>query len=298
MTSALQHSRTRRPGMVNPALAYVPALSGLVIHTDSGPADPDYVMFWTKSGDPMSYDLGDGTTGSSNTGSTAHAYAGSGIKTIQVWPDDDWSGFTRFESQGVQNLGIVPSFAMCTALQECWIQYNAFSGVLPSFAACTALTVFLAHSNLLSGTLPSFATCTNMHYFQIEDNNFSGALPSFAACTALIKLHAQNNLTLSGTIPDFAPCTVLEELNLANNAFTGYTSGSFATQAVLNTLLLSYNSLPQAAVDAILADLVTSLSLSGRVTCYVDLTGPAMSPPSNHTNHDILEAAGWTVNIL
>jgi len=296
VTSALQHSRTRRPGMVNPALVFVPTMLGLVIHTDCGPADPDYVLYWTKSGGVMWYDLGDGTTGSSNTGSTAHAFAGTGTKTVQIWPDDDWSGFTRFQCDGMHNLGAVPSFAMCTALQECWIQYNAFSGTLPSFAACTAMTVFLAHGNLLSGTLPSFAACTGMQYFQVNDNGFSGALPSFAACTALIKFRAENNLTLSGVIPDFSTCVAMEEFNCANNAFTGYTHGSFSAMPSLNSVVVSYNTWSQSEVDALLAELVASLSLSGRVVCYVAVNGTGMAAPSSATDANILRAAGWTVD--
>lgn len=253
MANALQHSRNRRPGMVNLDLAYVPTLVGLIFHTDSSPADSDYEMGWSKSGGPMWYDLGDGTVGSDMSGVT-HAYAGTGVKTVQLWPGDDWSGFTRFNSNDHQNLGAFPSFAACINLVE--LRFDDNTGI--------------------TGSLPSFNVCTLLEELHINVPQFTGVIPTFHNCTHLVEVYIPMNV---GT------------------GFTGYTSGSFNNQANLYSLSFYGSSLPQADIDALLADLVTSLSLGGRVTCSVTLTGGSNASPSSMTNHDILEAAGWTVDV-
>ena len=49
------------------------------------------------------------------------------------------------------------------------------------------------------------------------------------------------------------------------------------------------------AIDNILADLVTSLSVPSRQAANVDLSGTGNAAPSNSINKNILIAAGWTV---
>jgi hypothetical protein len=155
-----------------------------------------------------------------------------------------------------------------------------FSGALPSFATCTLLEFFTIEVNQFSGNLPSFAACTFLEVFTIFYNEFSGALPSFAACTELETFWIDTN-HFSGTIPDFAPCTKLHNFFSGHNEFTGYTAGGFATQKDMSTLQLDNNNLTEAAVDAILADLVTSLGIPGRIVCNVWLQGAGNSAPSN-----------------
>jgi len=128
---------------------------------------------------------------------------------------------------------------------------------LPSFGAFTGLLTFNAHVNLFAGVLPSFSKCTVMTYCRVRNNSFSSDIPSFAACT------------------------LLTTISFGTNAFSGYVAGCFATQASLSTLNLGTNSLPVASIDAILADLVTSLGLGGRVVCAVTLDGVGNAAPSN-----------------
>lgn len=219
--------------------------------------------------------------------------------------------------------GEIPSFASCTALTTFYAAHNQFSGTLPSFSACTGLVDFSCAANPLTGTLPSFEACTKLAYFHagacdfsgtmpsfatcpnlsvcdLNKANFSGALPSFAANTKLKNFWCNLN-QLSGTIPSFADCTMLETWHGDSNQFTDYIAGSFATQGKLAELHLNINRLPQSAIDAILADLVTSLNISGRVTCEVNLSGAGNAAPSNPTglaNKATLVAAWGTGKVL
>ena len=79
---------------------------------------------------------------------------------------------------------------------------------------------------------------------------------------------------------------------------TGYTPGSFATQANLSDIEIQGNSWDDVAVNACLHDLVTSLSLSGRVVASVDLSGGSMAAPTGDGIADAatLVSAGWTVS--
>ena len=100
-----------------------------------------------------------------------------------------------------------------------------------------------------------------------------------------------------GNVPN-----VSDLINLATfsfeSGFSNYSSGIFVTQANLSTLYLQsngYNQLTQTAIDAILADLVISLSLSGRVICTVDLRYNSTPSATGLADKATLESAGWTV---
>jgi len=217
-----------------------------------------------------------------------------------------------------QLTGQIPSFETCTALVQFTATLNSFVGELPSFAACTAMTYINVSgcvalggilpsfsANVLldtmyagdcnfSGAIPSFAACTVLRNCDLNKANFSGSLPTFAACVLLERFWCNQN-SLTGTIPNFAPCTKLIAWNGDINGFTGYTAGSFATQANLSDLSLFTNSLPQAAVDAVLADCVTSLAIPGRVVCNLQLYDNAVPSAAGLVSKGLLVAAGWTV---
>jgi hypothetical protein len=199
--------------------------------------------------------------------------------------------------------GTLSSFAGMTALEYFNIINTGLTGALPSFSGCTGLKYFFANQVYgLTGSLPSFADSTGLIEFRCDDNTgLTGSLPSFNTCTSLQFLHI-NVPEFTGTIPTFHNCTNLIEVYIPMNVgtgFTGYTSGAFNNQVNLNSLNFYGSSLSQANVDAILADLVTSLGLGGRVTCYVSLDGGSNAHPSGAgiTSHNTLEAAGWTVDI-
>jgi hypothetical protein len=102
----------------------------------------------------------------------------------------------------------------------------------------------------------------------------------------------------SGTIPDITNCTELYRLSLYNNNFSNVVAGSFATQPHCWVISLKGNALTQNAVDQILKDLVTALSLPGALNYrFVYLNEGTNSPPSEvgQGYKNILDAAGWSI---
>jgi hypothetical protein len=221
----------------------------------------------------MTVDWGDGTPIQSHATGLSHTYAGVGIKYVK-FTCPDWTKLTAFDINTDVCRLVLPSFAACTTLNDVRFNSNQFAGTLPSFATCTGLDVWIGYDNLFSGTLPSFAGLSSMYVWYGFANQFSGILPSFATCTALIEFQGQTN------------------------QFSGYTAGGFATQARMTLLRLQTNNLPEASIDAILVDCVTSLALPGRVVCNLNLGGVGNAAPSNPAglaSKATLVAAGWTM---
>jgi hypothetical protein len=167
---------------------------------------------------------------------------------------------------------------------------------LSSSDGWSGLTEIYLNWSHCSGDLLNPSNYINLQTYVCDNNLFTGGIPSFSTATGLLTVHIEYNL-LSGVLPSFANCVSMTYFNVGNNSTTGYIRNGFSTQASLSEIYMTANQWPQAEVDAILAEFVTSLSLPGRVACTVGLNGAGMSPPSSSTNHDILEAAGWTVNI-
>jgi hypothetical protein len=246
-----------------------------------------------KSGTPLWCDFGDGTT-LALTGTIAHSYADASTKTLKVWPVDGWLGLTEFYVDSKKFINGFPDFKSCRNLTFLNASGNQLDGNIPSFSSCPSLIMFRAADNLFSGSLPSFNNCTLLQDFRINGNQLTGTFPSFSNCTVLREFMFYDNL-FSGTIPDFSGCISLQFILGLRNTFTGYTAGSFATQPNINNLRFDGNNLDQTSVDNILADLVTSLGISGRVSCNVQLEGGTNSAPSSVTNKNTLISAGWSV---
>jgi hypothetical protein len=74
------------------------------------------------------------------------------------------------------------------------------------------------------------------------------------------------------------------------------TANTLSTQVAMTTLNLSNDALAAAAVNQVLADLVTSISGRGGVKCITTLNGTNAAPTGTGiTNKATLVAAGWTV---
>jgi len=74
------------------------------------------------------------------------------------------------------------------------------------------------------------------------------------------------------------------------------TANTLSTQVAMTTLNLSNDALTAAAVNQVLADLVTSLTGRGSVKCTTTLNGTNAAPTGTGiTNKATLVAAGWTV---
>jgi hypothetical protein len=222
----------------------------------------------------MTVDWGDSSPTESDATFLEHTYPNTNNKIIEL-SCPDLSKLIDIHSGNSNFVDDMPSFSAYTSLETWDIYYNDFDGSPPSFSACTALTYIDFYSNGLDGNMPSFATCTELTFWGCAINGFTG------------------------TMPDFSPCTKLTVWQADSNNFTGYTIGSFATQKDLGGISFDNNNLTQIAVDAVLADCVTSLSIPGRVTCTVTLDGASMASPSvdGYDDVDTLIAAGWDVTV-
>jgi hypothetical protein len=161
----------------------------------------------------------------------------------------------------------------------------------------------ISHTYANAGTKEARFTCPDWQKLvtlNLQSDACVNAMPNFGLCTGLKDLRVESN-TLTGAIPSFANCTLLEVLHLEDNFFTGY-GGGLTTQKNLWYLNLSttqFPSLLSTEIDAILADLATSLYLSGRVTCTVDLSGTGNGVPSaaGLASKALLDASGWAVTV-
>ena len=163
-----------------------------------------------------------------------------------------------------------------------------------------AHTTGLSHTYAMAGMKKVKFSCadwTKVTTFDVNTDNCLASIPNFSKLSKLVNWRAYAN-QLSGTIPSFAACTALVDWSASINQLSGYTAGSFATQKSLATLHLYANLLPQASIDAILADLVTSLGISGRVACSVNLAGTGNAVPSAAGLADkatLAAVSGWVV---
>lgn len=213
----------------------------------------------------------------------------------------------HYDTQGNLLSGSAPTISSNPLLQYCDFHVNGYTGSVPIIKFCPLLTYYEAHVNNFSGGLPSdfFSNSALLQHFGFGNawgfNNAMGTFPSVSLLTALTYFQIDdtgNGGGFSGTLPSFANSTLLTSWSaFGNTQLTGVTAGSFATQASLATLNLNDLGLSSAAVNQVLADLVTSLGLGGRVACTVNLSGGTSGAPTGTgiTNKATLITAGWTV---
>ena len=149
--------------------------------------------------------------------------------------------------------------------------------------------IYLAYSTF-NGTLPALpAGMTGDIY--LNNSTFNGTLPALPA--GLIGDISLNNSTFNGTLPAL-PAGLTGSIYLQSSTFSGYTAGALATQKSLAYVYLQATT--AAIVNSILADSVTSLSISGRVHEALSIVGSSPAPTGQGlTDKATLIAAGWTV---
>jgi hypothetical protein len=159
-----------------------------------------------------------------------------------------------------------------------------------------------SHSYLADGTKTLrlwMNDWTLLTTFYCNWSHLVGSIPSFSLCTNLTEFIADNNPLLAGIVPDFSACTLLTTfyVQCGGGLLIGYTPGSLATQANLSDINIGGQSWDDVAVNALLHDLVTSLSLGSRVIATVDLSAGSMAAPTGDgiTDAAALVSAGWTV---
>jgi hypothetical protein len=126
----------------------------------------------------------------------------------------------------------------------------------------------------------------------IFSNGMSGSIPSLSTNTALTYLNCTSN-QLTGSIPSLSTNTALTYLNCASNQLTGYAGGGVSI--TLGEFYAQNNLLTQAAVDAILADLVAANRTTGTRVLNLGGTGNATPSAGGLADKATLVSRGWTV---
>jgi len=285
-----QHVHTRYPGIVDPGIN-----QALWYHTDwDGGSYGNYVGpgIAKPGGLPVNIDFGDGSGGLLGVAQTY--YLDNSIKPIKIWSPQGWTGVTGLYGNWGHGVGGLPNPAFLADLTEYVFDNNSFTGSIPSFSRCPGMQNIHIETNQLTGSVPSFVACTGLQFINMSNNSgLSGTLPSFNACTALQEFRCGGG-AMTGVLPSFGACSALTLCEFDWNHFTSVASGCFTTQPNLNRLTLYECSFGNTAIDALLDQLITSLSVPSRVTCFVALDGGGMGVP-NAGKVSTLEAAGWTI---
>jgi hypothetical protein len=217
------------------------------------------------------------------------------------FPVEDMSIFPslyHFDIQG-NAFSSLPLFTNCSALGYVDMHLAlATAAPLPDFRGCPNLQHLSAGDAQPLTTMASFAGLTNLQY--VDAGSFSsGPMGSFAGCTALEHLSLNGGGSFAPICSDLSTCTALTDIAFTVSSMTGVVPGSLATQKNLAGVSFYYCALNAAAVNQVLADLVASLSLSGRVACSVNLTAPSMAAPTGQGLVDkatLNGTAGWSVS--
>ena len=135
---------------------------------------------------------------------------------------------------------------------------------------------------------------TSLTYLHLYSTGVSGDITAVSSLTSLTYLHL-GGTGVSGDITAVSSLTSLMYLYLYSTGVSGATSPTINSIPSLATCSLSSDSLPQVAVDTILSDAVDSLSLGGRVTCALGLSGNAAPSAAGLNDKATLVSAGWTV---
>lgn len=188
-------------------------------------------------------------------------------------------------------IGDPPNVSGNEALEEYWLFINAFTG--PLSALPPSIVVLRAEDCGLTG-LPASINCPNTTIFRGYDNPLNEALPTSIVVSGDFNLA---DCGLTGTIPaGLAASTGLTAVDFNGNSFTGVATNTWRTQGILATLDLSFCGLTPTHLNVILADLVASLDVVGRVTCTVNIRQSSGSVAGQGlTDIATLQAAGWTI---
>lgn len=212
----------------------------------------------------------------------------------------DSAGTLTFSSTATTISTIVAGHSNLKALEA--YNFASLTGDPSGLSSLSSLiSVDLSHSGV-SGSLPDFTSLVNLKYLNCEGcSSVSGsALTGISAATEL-RLLAINGTHYPIVLPDISGLTKLEYLDLGSTGLTGYTSGSLRTQDKLYYISFDSNALPSADVNAILADIVVSLSLPGRMSLprnyWVSLSAGTNGAPTGQgvIDANLLRSFGWVV---
>ena len=239
-------------------------------------------------------------------------------------PTPNWGSITSIP---LPNIGLVGSLnaeiAKMVNLTILNLNSNSLEGPLPAdfYKLLNLERLELGGNSLSVGAISAdIGDLVNLEYLGFQFCGVTDTLPpEIFTLTTLTELHLNGNsitdtlsvniknlvnlttLSLgfnnfSGTIPlEIQQLPLLENLNIPANGFNNYLTGTLSGLAALKAVDFNQNSLTQANVDAVLADLVSSLSLPGRVKATVGLVANAAPSATGATDAATLRSAGWTV---
>ena len=247
--------------------------------TTAGPIAGNFIA--TINGPTVQWLFGDGTFAAGNAAN--HAYAAEGSKTVIAYALTSAAPqLTINQSYTALRLADLPA-----GLTYLYCDGTAVTGALADLPA--GLTFLSCGGTAVTGALADLPA--GLTYLYCYGTAVTGALADLPA--GLVVLYCAGT-AVTGEISGLGSIT---QVYAQNNAITSYTVGTFATQAGMTVCNFNNCHLLETAVDAVLADLVISLSVPGRVICSVDLDGAGNASPSDdgYDSADLLVIAGWSV---
>jgi len=204
---------------------------------------------------------------------------------VEVVPDATFRA--ALESEGITTVNLLRA---ATAINLS--AYDLTGADWGGIEYATSVTYLHLGNTSVTGDLSAVSGLTSLTYLRLANTSVLGDISAVSGLTNLTVLHLGNTSVL-GDISAVSGLTNLTYLRLSNTSVSGATSPTVSTQDSLNNIRLESMALDQAAVDTVLADLVTSLSPPSRVPASVQLQGNAA--PSTPDDVNTLVSAGWTV---
>jgi Leucine-rich repeat (LRR) protein len=193
-------------------------------------------------------------------------------------------------------IGPPPSVRSAYAtLQQYRIDSCGFEGSFDDFSNFTAITIFDTSGNSkINGSIPILRKCSSLVTFNIRSCSISDNFPEWLnELTSLVTLRFDQN-NICGSISSLTGLNSLVTFNVNNNpGINGYTASTISVTCTSFTATSC--SLPQSAVDQILADFVTNLGSRPVGTISLGGSGNAAPSAAGIVNKNTLVTAGWTV---
>ena len=198
-----------------------------------------------KMGDPLRWDLGDGTV--VLTKSVSHIYYQVGPKTVCAFSPDGSEGLTRLQSENDALVGGVPlELGALKNLEVLSLANNQLSGEIPhELTQLGRLKELNLSSNQLNGRIPLELGALNwLNVLNLSNNQLDGRIPPELGSLFRLKTLRLSSNQLDGRIPpELRRLNWLLVLDLSNNRLNGTLPPELSSLYVVETLELSNNGL-------------------------------------------------------
>jgi hypothetical protein len=249
---------------------------GLVFHTVNDGSSA-FVSIISKTGDPVDWDLGDGTI---ITGSNSVSYSGytdSSTKTVTIFNIDSMSSILTITIDTTELVGPIPGLSKMTALETFYCNTNGLTGSIPDLSNNTALRYFRCNTNQLTGSIPDLSNNTALQNFYCDTNELTGSIPSLSNNIVLQRFYCNAN-QITGSIPNLSSNVILEKLYCNTNQLVEYAGGIEACVKLRN-FDASNNLLTEQAVSDIIDGLWIIRVQIGALSCSINIGGTGNAAP-------------------